>query len=431
MAGRGFRRRQAAGARDLGAALWGRTVGTVRSTPGLLLLSIALGVAIWIFVTEEENPTRAGLFPSQIPVSSVNVGEQLAVANDLGAIDVRIEAPEDRWDGLSSANFEASVDLAGLSAREQTVPLHVEVSGVRGVRILSVEPPTIVVNLEEVVARIIPVTPRLIGALPRGFEAEQAVPERLTVEISGPESLVALVASAVADINVTGLTVGFAQNVELVPRGDGDGEIRGLTVEPPSVSVAVAIRQTVVTKTLPLAVELLGEPASGYRVSGVAVQPGVIEVEGALETLQELEELPLGLVRLDGADDDIRLALAPELPDGIVAPDGPAEAEVIVSIEAVRGSTVLTLAPEASSVPEGMLADLGDQVVTVTLDGPLPALNGLVLGDVRAEIDIDELSGSAGDLRVQIVVPDGITVREWRPALLSVTLTPAPAEDQG
>ena len=431
MAGRGFRRRQAAGARDLGAALWGRTVGTVRSTPGLLLLSIALGVAIWIFVTEEENPTRAGLFPSQIPVSSVNVGEQLAVANDLGAIDVRIEAPEDRWNGLSSANFEASVDLAGLSAREQTVPLHVEVSGVRGVRILSVEPPTIVVNLEEVVARIIPVTPRLIGALPRGFEAEQAVPERLTVEISGPESLVALVASAVADINVTGLTVGFAQNVELVPRGDGDGEIRGLTVEPPSVSVAVAIRQTVVTKTLPLAVELLGEPASGYRVSGVAVQPGVIEVEGALETLQELEELPLGLVRLDGADDDIRLALAPELPDGIVAPDGPAEAEVIVSIEAVRGSTVLTLAPEASSVPEGMLADLGDQVVTVTLDGPLPALNGLVLGDVRAEIDIDELSGSAGDLRVQIVVPDGITVREWRPALLSVTLTPAPAEDQG
>ena len=431
MAGRGFRRRQAAGARDLGAALWGRTVATVRSTPGLLLLSIALGVAIWIFVTEEENPTRAGLFPSQIPVSSVNVGEQLAVANDLGAIDVRIEAPEDRWDGLSSANFEASVDLAGLSAREQTVPLHVEVSGVRGVRILSVEPPTIVVNLEEVVARIIPVTPRLIGALPRGFEAVQAVPERLTVEISGPESLVALVESAVADINVTGLTVGFAQNVELVPRGDGDGEIRGLTVDPPSVSVAVAVRQTVVTKTLPLAVELLGEPASGYRVSGVAVQPGVIEVEGALDTLQEIEELPLGLVRLDGADDDIRLALALELPDGIVAPDGLAEAEVIVSIEAVRGSTVLTLAPEASSVPEGMLADLGDQVVTVTLDGPLPALNGLVLGDVRAEIDIDELSGSAGDLRVQIVVPDGITVREWRPALLSVTLTTAPAEDQG
>ena len=431
MAGRGFRRRQAAGARDLGAALWGRVVATVRSTPGLLLLSVALGVAIWIFVTEEENPTRAGLFPSQIPVRSVNVGEQLAVANDLGSVDIRIEAPEDRWDGLSSANFEASVDLAGLRAREQTVPLRVEVSGVRGVRILSVEPPTIVVNLEQVVARIIPVTPRLIGALPRGFEAEQAVPERLTVEISGPESLVALVKSAVADINVTGLTVGFEQNVELVPRGDGDGEIRGLTVDPPSVRVSVAVRQTVVTKTLPFAVELLGEPASGYRVSGVAIQPGVIEVAGALEALQALEQLPLGLVRLDGADEDIRLTLASELPDGIVAPDGPAEAEVIVSIEVVQGSTVLTLAPEASSVPEGMLADLGDQVVTVTLDGPLPALNGLVLGDVRAEVNIDELSGSAGELRVQIVVPDGITVREWRPALLSVTLMLAPAEDQG
>ena len=429
MAGRDFRRRQAAGARDLAAALWAQLLGTVRSTPGLLLLSIALGVATWIFVTEEENPTRAGLFLSPIAVTSVNVGDQLAVANDLGSIDVRIEAPEDRWDGLSTANFRASVDLAGLTAREQTVPLRVEVTGVRGVRILSVEPPTVVVNLEEVVSRIIPVTPRLIGALPRGFEAEQAVPERLTVEISGPESLVALVESAAAEINVTGLTVGFEQNVELVPRGEGDGEIRGLSVEPSSVSISVTVRQTVVTKTLPLSVELLGEPAAGYRVSGVAVQPGVMEVEGALEALQELEELALGLVRLDGANEDIRLALAAVLPDGIVAPDGPVEADVIVSIDVVLGATVLTVAPEASSVPEGMRADLGSQVVTVTLDGPLPALNGLTVGDVVAVIDLGELSGSAGDLRVRIIVPDGITVREWRPALLSVTLIVASAED--
>lgn len=431
MAGSGFRRRQTAGVRDLAAALWGQLRATVRKTPGLLLLSLALGVAIWVFVTEEENPTRAGLFTSQIPVVSVNVGEELAVANDLGSIDVRIEAPEDRWDGLSTANFSASVDLSGLSAREQTVPLRVEVNGARGVRILSVEPPTLVVNLEEVVARIIPVTPRLIGALPRGFEAEQAVPERLTVEISGPESLVALVESAVADINVTGLTVAFEQNVELVPRGEGDGEIRGLSVEPSSVSVSVTIRKTVVTKTVPLAVALLGEPAAGYRVSGVTVQPGVLDVEGALEALQDLDELPLGLVRLDGANDDIRLALAPQLPEGIIAPDGPAEAEVIISIEAVQGSTVLSLVPEAGSVPEGMFADFADQVVTVTLDGPIPALNGLVPGDVRAEVDLDALSGSTGELRVRIIVPDGISVRAWRPAMLSVTLTVATLEDQG
>jgi YbbR domain-containing protein len=431
MSGQHFRGPAAGGPRDLVAALWRQALATMRRTPGLLVLSIALGVAVWIFVTEEENPTRAGLFPSQIPVTFVNVGEELAVANDLGAVDVRIEAPEDRWDGLSTANFEASVDLSGLTAREQNVPVRVEVGGVRGVRILSVEPPTISVNLEEVVSRIIPVEPRLLGALPRGFEAEQAVPERLTVEISGPESLVGLVQSAVAEINVAGLTVGFEQSVELVPRGEGDGEIRGLTVQPPSVSVSVAVRQTVVTKTLPLTVDLLGEPAAGYRVTGVAVQPGVAEIEGPIEALQELEELPLGLVRLDGANEDIRLALAPELPEGVIAPDGPAEAEVIVTIEAVMGSTVLTVVPEAGAVPEGLVADLGDQVITVVLDGPLPLLNALELGDVRAEVDVDLLAGASGELLVTIVVPDEITVREWRPGLVSVTLIPVPTGDEG
>ena len=217
----------AGGTLQLIAALWGRTAGTVRGTPRLLALSIVLGIALWVFVTEDENPSVTGILPNQIPVTFVNVADQLAVANDLGSVDLRIEASEDRWEGLSAANFEATVDLAGLTAREQSVPVRAEVIGTRGVRILAVEPPTISVNLEQVVSRIIPVQPRLLGSPPSGFEIVQTVPERLTVEISGPESLVELAEHAVAEINVTGLTVGIQRVAELAPRGASGGRIRG------------------------------------------------------------------------------------------------------------------------------------------------------------------------------------------------------------
>ena len=45
-----------------------------------------------MFVTEDENPTRSDLFPSQIEVEAVNVGQALAVANVLPTVDVRVEA---------------------------------------------------------------------------------------------------------------------------------------------------------------------------------------------------------------------------------------------------------------------------------------------------------------------------------------------------
>ncbi len=416
---------------DLITALWGRTITTVRRTLPLLALSIILGIALWVFVTEDENPSLAGVFPNQIPVTFVNVGDQLAVANNLGAVDLRIEASEDRWEGLTAANFEATVDLAGLTAREQSVPVRVDVSGTRGVRILAVEPPAITVNLEQVVSRIIPVEPRLLGAPPSGFEIVQTVPERVTVEISGPESLVELAERAVAEINVTGITVGFQQVVELVPRGASDGRIRGLSVQPSSVSVTVDVQKSTVSKIVPLSVELLGEPSRGYRVAGVTISPAVARIEGPLEVLQDLEQLRLGFVRLDGADGDIRLSLVATLPAGVTATDG-SSARVVVAVEAVLGTTVLTVVPAVDGVPDGMVADLGDQIVTVVLEGPLPALNGLEPGDVVAEVDVGALDGDESGLaEVVVVAPRNITIREWRPALLSVTLTPLPTGDEG
>ena len=58
-----------------------RLLATVRGTPGLLLFSLLLGVALWVFVTEEENPTRTDIFPAPISVRAVNVGQLLVTFN--------------------------------------------------------------------------------------------------------------------------------------------------------------------------------------------------------------------------------------------------------------------------------------------------------------------------------------------------------------
>ena len=307
--------------------------------------------------------------------------------------------------------------------------MRVEVNDARGVRVISVEPPAILVNLEQIVTREVPVDARIVGALPRGFAAGEAVPEPANVEVSGPESLVDLVVSAGADINVTGLTVGISQSLRLVSRGAGGGEIRGVTIDPPNVRIDVAIEQTVLTRTVPLGVELLGQPAPGYRVEDVQIQPGVFDVEGSFDVLQTIDSLSLGQVLLDGARANLSVARSPSLPPGVRAVSDE-EVDVIVSVAPIRGSVAIPVVPRLVWIPSGLQGSLSQLVITVVVEGDLPVLNALDPGDVLAEVDASGLRPGVSQVDVDVEAPPGVSVSEVRPAQLDLTLrtiaTPTP-----
>ena len=422
-----FPRRPDVDARRLARDLWRRGLATVRSTPGLLLLSLLMAITLWVFVTEEENPTLVDVFPTKIRVEAVNVGQSLAVANVLPSVEVRIAAPADTWEQLTAVNFRAIVDLSGLEGREQQVSVRIEVDGVRGVRVLEALPPVIIVNLEDFVTREVPVGTRLIGTLPRGYELEQATPDRLSVEIAGPESLVALVHNVIADVNVTGLTVGIEQSVQLVPRSEGGGEVVGVFIDPPAIVVDVVVRQSTLRRTVALEVEVSGQPAVGYRITGIVVQPATVMLEGTFERLQELATLSLGRVTVDGARQSLQVTLPVVVPEGVRAASE-VSVLVIVSIEAAFGSTVLILAPEFVNVPSGLNVSLGEasRQITVVLEGTLPDLNALTTGDVRAIVDASGLGDvsetTTVTLPLSIEVPPGIEVADVRPQVVSATV---------
>ena len=411
-------------AREIARELWRRVRANVWRSPGLAALSLLIGVVLWLVVTDAENPTRVDTFPAQIQVEAVNVSEELAVANaSLPTIQVRVEAPEDRWDDLTAANFRASVDLNGLEAREQIAPVRVEVTGMSRVRVVGVVPATVVINLESLQTKEVPVTTKIVGAPPRGYEPGPLTPERSTVQVSGPQSLVSRVNEAVATVNVTGLTVGLEQNANLVPTVEGGGEIRGVTVRPETVRVSVSITQSLLTRTLPVEAEITGQPAPGYRVSGVKVTPTAVQVQGTIDVLQALDTLKLPRVDVGGQVTDVKTTVRPVPPEGVtIVPNG-AIVTVEVAITPIAGSIALTLAPEATNVRQGLVARVNPGSVTVIIDGPLPRLNALTPGAVRAVVDMSNLGPGTSDVRVIATAPDGVFVRQVQPSTVSVTLT--------
>jgi YbbR domain-containing protein len=75
-------------------------------------------------------------------------------------------------------------------------------------------------------------------------------------------------------------------------------------------------------------------------------------------------------------------------------------------------------------VRQGLVARVNPGSVTVIVDGPLPKLNALQAGAVRATVDASNLGAGTADVRVDTTAPEGVTVRQVQPATVSVTLAP-------
>lgn len=393
----------------------------LRRSPGLAVLSVVIGIALWVVVTDEENPTRVDVVPLPITIEAVNVGSQFAVANTLPALRVRVAAPEDRWARMEAGNFRAFVDLNGVEAREQALPVHVEVLGLSRVRVMDVAPASVTVNLEDLVTKQVRVTPQVVGTLPRGYQLSGTAPDRSLVEVSGAKSLVSLVSEVAAPINVTGLTLDLEQAVALTAVAEGGGEIRGVTVRPATARVAVSVRQDTLTRTLPLEVELGGQPAPGYRVTGIKVTPPSVRAEGAIDVLQGIDVLKLPRVDLTGQQADMRVVARISPPEGMAT--AVASAVVEVTIAPIAVAVMLPVTPEVTGLRSGLTARVTPATVSVLLEGPAPKLNALAAGAVRALVDASNLNAGTADVRVAVVAPDGLTVREVQPTLVSVTLT--------
>ena len=394
----------------------------MRRTPGLLLLALMLAVALWVFVTETENPTVIDYFPQPITVEAVNVADSLAVANQLPAISVRVAAPTDRWEELTAANFRAVVNLNGFDARAQEVPVQVEVQGVNGARVVDTDPRSITVNLEDLVTKPVPVKVRAVGSLPIGYELGEMAPSQGTVTVTGPESLVGLVSEAAADVNVTGLTVNVEQTVSLKPLGVGGSEIRGVRIEPSTLPVSVGIEQSTILRTLPLTVEVTGLPGPGFRVSSISISPPAVQVQGPLESAQQVDAITLPPVNVNGARSDIVRSVAIPLPPGLEFA-GNERATVTVTIEPISGALRTSLAVRGEGL--GLRATFEPATVQVLMEGPLPVLNALPPGEPGAFVDLRGLSSGTYDLPVEVRLPDGVELQSVQPETVTVTIGPS------
>jgi YbbR domain-containing protein len=402
-------------------------ITSVFGNVSLALLSVGLGLSLWLFVTDRENPKVVQTFNSAVLVKFVNVPNDLAVSNASESnVRIRVEATSNDLKNLRADDFQATVDLGGFPKGQVTIPVQVTSSN-SSVNVVETTPDRIDVTLETLRTNVVPVEVSLLGSPQQGFgvvappggSPQNPSTEPTSVTISGPESLVALVHSAVAEVNLTGLRSDFTDDIDLKPRDVRGGEISRVTVNPTRARVTVNLEQQEFSQEFRVNPLITGTSALGYNSVGVIVDPAVISVAGPLGLLQSIDAVK-GISTEEISIADSRADVVRTVQ--VVVPPGTSVKGASTVKATARGEATFSIVPQIRNIGTG-LALYPPAPVLVTLAGDLPVLQTLSPESIVATADAQGLGGGIYSLPLQITAPAGTTVTRADSGQIGIALT--------
>ncbi len=394
--------------------------------------SLVAGFGIWFVIQDVENPRVRGIVPldgtQSIAVEAVNVPDNYIFEG--AAVRVRVEARDEVLQDLAADDFAATVDLDGYEPGGDA-EVRVEVRSRRsGVRVLEAIPATVRPSLIQAQTRDnLQVTVNEIGTPPEGYELRRNETniEPAFVKITGTPDQLERVVAVEVDVNMAGRRDSATVEGDLVAR-TASGNVVTVSIDPPRARVGVIIAQTFSQRTLPVAAQVTGHPAPGFRVAGVTYDPGTVQVTGLQSVMSGLTRIEIESVDVTGAATNVTQTRALVR----VANTSVDRASVVVRVEIRPYDCVLSQAasqcPTASvavavdlvNIPTGYTYEERVVQTTIRVSGASSAIAALQPADFKATASLAAGLPGKGSYLVAVAGPTGIRVDSVEP--VSITL---------
>lgn len=391
-----------------------------------LILCFVLAIIVWVVAVQASDPLTTKSLELEIQPSGL-----LPAAGEVTFFDrtvrIYIEGPQSMVQNLTADDFTAAIDLSQVSFGEVTVPIHIR-HELAQVKIVLQEPLQTLVTAEAIIDKEIPVRVRVRGEPARGHQLGNSTSSPTSILVSGPASKV----NALSEAQVTIFLDAPREDVITVRRPvfvDRNGaavSTTGLKLSTEETVVTVVVDELAGVAEKPIIVNWSGQPAVGYRLLNVTIEPASVLVSGSptiLENLRSISTEPLDITGLNSSFEQ-RVTLA--VPEGVVQEEIQ-PVLVTFEIEPILTTTVIRKMPELRALGEGLEAQMAPDQLSVFLFGPLPVLDSITEADVIVAVDLLDLKPGTYSLKpVVTVVASGVEVRSFLPEFITVTITPIP-----
>ncbi len=402
----------------------------VRNWP-LKLAAIILATFLYAGLVLSQS---AQVWTGSVPIVPLKLPTSAVLLSNLPSVtSIRYFAPAVVAERINSSSFSATVDLSSAQAQTDN-PIVIEKVTVTAtdprVTILDYDPPSIIVRLDPLVSKTVPIAVDH-GTVPPGLQLREPVLSANEATVSGPESVVRLVTTAEARVVVQPSGIDVDQTVDLVAV-DARGEVQSpVDIEPSSVHVKISVGSGLQTKQLPVNPVVTGTPATGFEIDAVTVEPAIVSVEGDADALASLSRLDTQPVSISGAATDITRTVVLDIPAG-VDPLADSEVTMKITLRPVAATRTYSAGIVLSGARDDRTYDLSTASILVTVGGTVEALDALDPRTLAVVVDVDGLGPGSHKVKPKLTLPADVNVVAMSPPEVTVTVTenasPPPSE---
>jgi len=391
---------------------------------GSLFLSLLLAFFFWAVATEAKDPTQDGPFGTAIPIEIVGLDEGM-LAYGLNGTRARVElrAPQSVWKTLSSENLRAYIDLSEVSTGTLALPIKVDVQ-VAPVQVLKITPSEVNLTVEHIAEKEITITIRTEGTPLFGFRVEEPEVVPQTVRVRGPASWVDKVTQAQVTVSVQDQQSDVRGDYQPVLLDQNEQAVTNVESIPKAVTINVPISPLGYVRDLAVNITWEGQPAPGYRISNVVIEPQLVKVYGRVERVREAPGYLLTQpVSLNTLTQSLTTTVALQMPVGLslISPPRP-YVTLSLTIEAIQSGLTLAVTPTLRGLSQDMRAAPSVEAVVLVLSGPLAMIEQLQAADVEVALDLTNLLPGDYAIIPVVEVPEGIIIQNVIPEAISVRI---------
>jgi YbbR domain-containing protein len=394
-------------------------ISFLRSNLVWILLSVLISLGLWVIVTFQQDPEVTDVL-ANVAVDVQNVPKTVLVQPDTTSVQLTVTAPKDVWPQLKADRFHAVVDAGKVSPGVQQLPVNV-VSIDSRARIESWSPDTIALRVDPLRTKTVPVQVILQGTVPFGYDSSAATVTPTEVTVSGPQSSVDQVATAVIQVSLDGVIKPVDQTMKPLPEATSGATVDKVTVVPEAVVVSVPVVQKLLYKTLTVQPAEQGNVALGYAVVGITVDPTTVTLVGDPKTLNDLQFVSTRPVDVTNATGDREVTGELALP-GTVALARSQTILVRVLVAAAQGTNTILVSPRIVNPGTGIAYTLSPSAINVTVSGPIPVLSRLTPDDITAVVDAHNATTGAQTVPVVVTVSPLVKQVSIQPTNLVITV---------